>query len=51
MKHTMLYAAAALSAFAPSAISAAEIHIEAKNPVVELSIVEMIESAPDTATF
>ena len=51
MKHTMLYAAAALSVFAPSAISAAEIHIEAKNPVVELSIAEMIESAPDTATF
>lgn len=47
----MLYAAAALVAFVPTVTYAAEIHIEAKNPVVELSVVEVIESAPDTATF
>ena len=51
MKNMLLYAAASLAAFAPSAAFAAEIHIEAKNPVVELSVVEVIESAPDTATF
>ena len=51
MKYMMLYAAAALAGCAPIAASAAEIHIEAKNPVVELSVVEVIESAPDTATF
>lgn len=51
MKNMMLYAAAAFAVFAPIAVSAAEIHIEAKNPVVELSVVEVIESAPDTATF
>ena len=51
MKNIMLYAAASLAAFAPAAAFAAEIHIEAKNPVVELSVVEVIESAPDTATF
>ena len=51
MKNMMLYAAVSLAAFAPSAAFAAEIHIEAKNPVVELSVVEVIESTPDTATF
>jgi uncharacterized protein YggE len=51
MKNMMLYAAAACVALAPTAAHAAEIHIEAKNPVVELSVVEVIESAPDTATF
>jgi uncharacterized protein YggE len=51
MKNMMLYAAAAFTALAPIAAHAAEIHIEAKNPVVELSVVEVIESAPDTATF
>lgn len=47
----MLYAAAAIAAMVPVAVSAAEIHIEAKNPVVELSVSEVIETAPDTATF
>jgi uncharacterized protein len=51
MRNMMLYAAASLAAFAPIAAFAAEIHIEAKNPVVELSVVEVIESVPDTATF
>lgn len=51
MRNMMLYAAASLAAFAPTAAFSAEIHIEAKNPVVELSVVEVIESAPDTATF
>jgi hypothetical protein len=51
MKNAMLYAAAAFALAVPTAIQAAEIHIEAKNPVVELSVTEMIESAPDTATF
>jgi uncharacterized protein len=51
MKNMMLYAAAAVVAFAPIAAPAAEIQIEAKNPVVELSVSEVIESAPDTATF
>ena len=50
MKNAMLFAAAALMA-APTALSAAEIHIETKNPVVELSVSEMVESAPDTVTF
>ncbi|MEP7350028.1 MAG: SIMPL domain-containing protein [Sphingorhabdus sp.] len=47
----MLYAAVALATFSPVATSAAEIHIEAKNPVVELSVAEVIENTPDTATF
>jgi uncharacterized protein len=51
MKNATLFAAAAIMALAPTTLSAAEIHIEARNPVVELSVVEMIESAPDTATF
>ncbi len=51
MKNAMLYAAAALAAITPTALPAAEIHIEAKNPVVELSVTEMVESTPDTATF
>jgi uncharacterized protein len=51
MKNKLFYAAAALCAFIPAATFAAEIHIEAKNPVVELSVAEVIESAPDTATF
>lgn len=51
MKNIMLYAAASLAAFAPLTAFAAEIHIEAKNPVVELSVTEIVESAPDTATF
>ena len=51
MKNAMLYAAAAIAAIAPTALSAAEIHIEAKNPVVELSVTELVESAPDTVTF
>lgn len=51
MKNMMLYAAAAVVAFVPTTTFAAEIHIEAKNPVVELSVAEVIESAPDTAAF
>ena len=51
MKKPVLYLAAAIAALSPVVASAAEIHIEAKNPVVELSVVEVIESAPDTATF
>lgn len=51
MKNMMLYVAAAVVAMVPVAAPAAEIHIEAKNPVVELSVSEVIESAPDTATF
>ena len=51
MKNAMLYAAAAFVMAVPTAASAAEIHIEAKNPVVELSVTEMVESAPDTVTF
>jgi hypothetical protein len=51
MKYTTLYAAAAFAVGLPTAVQAAEIHIEAKNPVVELSVTEMVESAPDTATF
>lgn len=50
MKNAMLYAAAFAVAL-PTTVQAAEIHIEAKNPVVELSVTEMVESAPDTATF
>lgn len=51
MKNMMLYAAAAVIAITPAAAPAAEIHIEAKNPVVELSVTEVVESTPDTATF
>jgi uncharacterized protein len=51
MKNAILLVAAALAATSPAALMAAEIHIEAKNPVVELSVSEMVESAPDTATF
>lgn len=51
MKNAMLYTAAAFALAIPGAVQAAEIHIEAKNPVVELSVTEMVESAPDTVTF
>lgn len=51
MKKAVLYATIAFALAAPATAFAAEIHIEAKNPVVELSVVEIIESAPDTATF
>lgn len=51
MKKAALYATIAFALVAPTAAQAAEIHIEAKNPVVELSVVEVIESAPDTASF
>ena len=51
MNKSLLYVAAAMAATVPATSYAAEIHIEAKNPVVELSVVEVIESAPDTATF
>jgi uncharacterized protein len=51
MKKIMLLAGAAFALSAPALSHAAEIHIEAKNPVVELSVSEMVESAPDMATF
>jgi uncharacterized protein len=51
MKNILLFATIMLCALAPATVSAAEIHIAAQNPVVELSVVEVIESAPDTATF
>lgn len=51
MNKSLLYLAAAIAATMPATAYAAEIHIEAKNPVVELSVIEIIESAPDTATF
>lgn len=51
MKNVMLIAASAFALAVPFTAQAAEIHIEAKNPVVELSVTEMVESAPDTATF
>lgn len=49
MKKAIFYATVLV--MAPTALSAAEIHIEAKNPVVELSVSEIMESAPDTVGF
>ena len=51
MKYSILLAGAAL-AFAPMNIAqAANVEIVAQNPVIELSVSEQVDSAPDTATF
>lgn len=45
------FAAAALaSALAAASAGAAEIQIQVQNPVIELTITEVVQSAPDTAT-
>lgn len=43
-------AAAATAAIAPLAASAATIGIAASNPVIELTVTEVVQSAPDTAS-
>ncbi|MGB5484941.1 SIMPL domain-containing protein [Parasphingorhabdus sp.] len=51
MRLSILMAGAAL-AFAPMNIAqAANVEIVAQNPVIELSVSEQVDSAPDTATF
>lgn len=51
MKYSILLAGAAM-AFAPMNIArAANVEIVAQNPVIELSVSEQVDSAPDTATF
>ncbi len=51
MKYSILLAGAAL-AFAPiNTAQAANVEIVAHNPVIELSVSEQVDSAPDTATF
>ena len=46
----MLALAAAAAAIAPVAASAATIGISASNPVIELTVTEVVQSAPDTAS-
>ena len=51
MKFSILLAGAAM-AFTPINIAqAANVEIVAQNPVIELSVSEQVDSAPDTATF
>ncbi|AMO71283.1 SIMPL domain-containing protein [Sphingorhabdus sp. M41] len=51
MKYSILLAGAALI-FTPMNIAqAANVEIVAQNPVIELSVSEQVDSAPDTATF
>lgn len=51
MRFSILLAGAAL-AFTPMTLAqAANVEIVAQNPVIELSVSEQVDSAPDTATF
>ncbi len=52
MKNLALFATAAVLAPLPlTQLAAAEIEISAENPVIELSVSEEVQSAPDMATF
>ena len=46
---TLALAALGMGAMMPAAASAAQIEIAVKNPVVELTLTEVVQSAPDTA--
>lgn len=51
MKFPILLAGAALVLSPMSIAQAANVEIMAQNPVIELSVSEQVDSAPDTATF
>ncbi len=51
MKFSILLAGSALALFPSSIAQAANVEIVAQNPVIELSVSEQVDSAPDTATF
>ena len=51
MKFPILLAGAALALSPMSIAQAANVEIVAQNPVIELSVSEQVDSAPDTATF
>lgn len=51
MKLSILMAGAALTLIPANLAQAANVEIVAQNPVIELSVSEQVDSAPDTATF
>ncbi len=51
MKFAILLAGSALTLIPASIAQAADVQIVAQNPVIELSVSEQVDSAPDTATF
>lgn len=51
MKFSLLLAGAALTLTPANFAQAANVQISAQNPVIELSVSEQVDSAPDTATF
>jgi len=51
MRFSILLAGAALTLIPANFVQAANVQIVAQNPVIELSVSEQVDSAPDTATF
>ncbi len=51
MRFSVLLAGAALTLVPATIAQAADVQIVAQNPVIELSVSEQVDSAPDTATF
>lgn len=51
MKFSMLMAGAALTLIPANLAQAANVELVAQNPVIELSVSEQVDSAPDTAMF
>lgn len=51
MRFSILLAGSALTLIPTSIAQAADVQIVAQNPVIELSVSEQVDSAPDTATF
>lgn len=51
MKYSILLAGAALTLIPANIAQAANVEIVAQNPVIELSVSEQVDSAPDTAMF
>ena len=51
MKLSLLMAGAALTMVPATFAQAANVQIAAENPVIELSVSEQVDSAPDTAMF
>lgn len=51
MRLSILLAGAALTLIPSNIAQAADVQIVAQNPVIELSVSEQVDSAPDTATF
>ncbi|QJB70521.1 SIMPL domain-containing protein [Parasphingorhabdus halotolerans] len=51
MIYRKLFLAAALAAAPVASLHAADVQIVAQNPVIELSVSEQVNSAPDTASF